>query len=102
MNIANRITEYKDLKGLSSYKLSKSSGVSQTYIREIESGAKHPTVEILNKILSALNITWGEFFKETDSPEYSPELRRLIDTVKDYPLEQIAHLQQFLDFYKNK
>ena len=101
MDIANRITEYKDLKGLSSYKLSKLSGVSQTYIREIEAGTKHPTVEILNKILSALNITWGEFFNETDSPEYSPELRRLIDTVKDYSPEQLSILQYFLENFKS-
>lgn len=101
MNIATRITELKNLRGLSSYKLSKLSGVSQTYIREIESGSKQPTVEILEKILSALNISWGEFFRETDSPEVSPELRRLLDSAKKITPEQLAAVQNLLNTIKS-
>lgn len=42
------------------------SGISQSYLRDIELGNKNPTVEILSIICSALEITLQDFFHEDD------------------------------------
>lgn len=100
MNVANRIVEFKELRGFSSYKLAQLSGVSQTYIRELESGTKQPTVEILSKILLALNVSWAEFFGEKNTPELAPELRRLLNAAKELTPEQLKAVQALLDSMK--
>lgn len=42
--------------GLSQYKLAKSIGVTQSFINEIESGKKSPSIEVFFRICEALEI----------------------------------------------
>jgi transcriptional regulator with XRE-family HTH domain len=58
-----RLEEIRKRKGWSQSKLSEESGVSQTYISELEAGKKQPTVTILKKLSKALNVPITDFFE---------------------------------------
>ncbi|GLI17727.1 transcriptional regulator [Moorella thermoacetica] len=53
-------------KNLSQYQLSKKSGVAQSYIHDIESGAKSPTLRTLEKLAAALEVPLGELLGEEE------------------------------------
>ena len=56
MNVGKRITFFRTAKNYSVNKLETLSGISQSYLRDIELGNKNPTIEILSYICEALNI----------------------------------------------
>ncbi|MGN0518368.1 MAG: helix-turn-helix domain-containing protein [Acutalibacteraceae bacterium] len=66
MNVGSRITELRQEKGISVNKLANLSGVSQSYLRDVELGNKQPTVEYLDYICEGLGITLKEFFDDND------------------------------------
>ena len=64
MNVGKRITFFRTAKNYSVNKLATLSGISQSYLRDIELGNKNPTIEILSYICEALNISLREFFDD--------------------------------------
>lgn len=71
--IGNNIKEYRKRRGLSLSELSERSGISKSYISNIERNLhQNPSIQIMNKIASVLNVELedllipGESFK-TDS-----------------------------------
>lgn len=50
------IKKYRQLKDWSQSRLARESGVSQTYISELESGKWTPNLSILRKLASALGV----------------------------------------------
>lgn len=100
MDIPTRIRELKEARGLTSYRLSKTSGVSQTYLREIESGTKQPTVEIIEKLATALGLTLSEFFSE-EPPELTADQREILALVDGLPPDQIASVKSILKGLKH-
>ena len=48
MNVGKRITFFRTAKNYSVNKLATLSGISQSYLRDIELGNKNPTIEILS------------------------------------------------------
>lgn len=64
----NEILHYwRNLKGISVYKLSKLSGISENHIRNIENGKKQTTVKTLQALTDGLNMSLSEFFNTDDS-----------------------------------
>ncbi|MGN1195803.1 MAG: helix-turn-helix domain-containing protein, partial [Acutalibacteraceae bacterium] len=57
MDVGSRIKYFRNKRNLSVNKLATISGVSQSYLRDIELGNKQPTVEYLEYICFGLNIT---------------------------------------------
>lgn len=57
----------RERKGWSQTRLSKESGVSQTYISELEAGKSKPTVPIAIKLAKALGVSIAELLDEYDS-----------------------------------
>lgn len=113
MDIASRLKSLRDEKKISVYKLSKLSEVSSTYIHEIESGEKQPTVLILEKICNALDISLSAFFTPLDNHDsfmeppsvykhdvLTPELRKLMESAKDLSPEQLVKLTEFIESMK--
>lgn len=99
MEINKRITYFRTLKGYSVNKLANLSGISQSYLREVELGYKNPTVEILSILCDALDISLKDFFDE-------PETGKLLGDplfARIYRLspEQRAALLNFLDTLNN-
>lgn len=77
--VGERIKFYRYKKGLSTNKLANMSGISQSYLRDIELGLKNPTVEIIYLICQALDISLKEFFDEdcTDGFTEDPLMQRI-------------------------
>ena len=67
MEIGKRIALFRTRKGYSVNKLANLSGVSQSYLRQVELGEKNPTVEFLSLVCDTLGITLKEFFDDEPS-----------------------------------
>jgi transcriptional regulator with XRE-family HTH domain len=64
------LLNFRKVKGWSQKKLSDESGVSQTYISELEANKKQPTVIIAQKLATALNVTLSDLLSENfESPK---------------------------------
>lgn len=67
MNVGERIKYFREQKSITVNKLANIAGVSQSYLREIELGNKQPTIEYLEYICWALDISLKEFFSDDNS-----------------------------------
>lgn len=90
MKIGERVTFFRQSKGYSVNKLANLSGVSQSYLREIELGKRNPTVEFLSLLCDSLGITLKEFF---DDQPADP----IIDKIYQLTPKQRKALGAFLD-----
>ena len=62
-NVGKRIAYFRSAKGITVNKLANLSGVSQSYLRDLELGNNNnPTIEILDCICQTLGISLKEFF----------------------------------------
>jgi len=57
------LAEIRKAKGWSQQELADKSGVSQTYISELEANKKQPTVPIAQKLALALGVSIGELLQ---------------------------------------
>lgn len=62
-DVGNRIRELREERKMTQYALASQSGVSPTYVYQLERGEKSPTVEYLEHICWGLGITLADFFK---------------------------------------
>ena len=62
--LGQRIRNYRTAKHLSQEKLAELSGVHPTYIGQIERGEKNATIESIEKISAALNISLSKLFEK--------------------------------------
>lgn len=62
-----RLRLLRDRQGWSQSELARRSGVSQTYISELEAGKKQPTVPIVRRLAAALGVTVGDLIGEAES-----------------------------------
>lgn len=60
--IGQRIRNYRTQKGLSQEKLAELAGCHPTYIGQLERGEKNATLESVEKIASAMDISLSELF----------------------------------------
>lgn len=104
--IGQRIRNYRTKQGLSQEKLAELSGCHPTYIGQIERGEKNATLESIEKISSALNVSLSKLFEKLGSRD---------DNARDIPLEcyeflsaktqeeqeQILRILVEMDKYKN-
>ncbi len=67
--LGQRIRNYRTAKGLSQEKLAELSGCHHTYIGQIERGEKNATIESIEKISAALNISLSKLFEKLGSQE---------------------------------
>lgn len=66
-SIAERVRQLREEKGLSTNKLSTMAGLSQSYVRKLERGESKPTVESLELICEALEISLVDFLSDGDA-----------------------------------
>lgn len=86
--VSKRLTELREEKGFSIYKLAQTSGVSASHIQRIEKEEKCPTIETLNRICKGLGITLTDFFS-IENKSLPIEYLELINNMKNLPLKQI-------------
>lgn len=90
MEVGKRIAFFRTKKGYSVNKLANLSGVSQSYLREIELGNKNPTVDFLSVLCDTFGITLKEFFDDMPSDP-------LIEKIYQLSPNQRKQLGNFLD-----
>ena len=76
--LGQRIRNYRTAKGLSQEKLAELSGCHPTYIGQIERGEKNATIESIEKISFALNVSLSKLFEKLGAGE---------DETRNVPLE---------------
>ncbi len=62
-SVACSIKHFRKSKGLSQEKLAEKSNLDRTYISGVERGVRNITLESLENIINALEITPAEFFR---------------------------------------
>lgn len=105
--VGQRIRNYRTQKGLSQDKLAELSGFHPTYIGQLERGEKNATLESVEKITSALQISLSTLFEGVDSVSDGTrniplECYELIATKTKGEQEQIYKILIEMDVYKNK
>jgi transcriptional regulator with XRE-family HTH domain len=106
-DVAKRLYELRNQAGMTIYRLSKSSNVADSFIRELEKGVKkNISVKVLEKICVALGITLAQFFQEEKvdvSNESYKRLHFLINKLNQEDIELlISFAQRIIDSYNNK
>ncbi|MGE5389975.1 MAG: Ig-like domain-containing protein [Deltaproteobacteria bacterium] len=97
MDFGNRLKQLREGRNLSTSKLSKQSGLSQSFIWRIESGEKQPTLETLRKLSQGLGMSLGELLGEelTNKPQ-STKINRITSNIRRLPPDQIDALDAFI------
>ena len=62
--VGSRIKELRRALGLSQEKLALKAEVDRTYLAGVEQGKRNPSIKSLEKILKALEVSFGEIFKD--------------------------------------
>lgn len=62
--VGSRIKELRRALGLSQEKLALKAEVDRIYLAGVEQGKRNPSIKSLEKILKALEVSFGEFFKD--------------------------------------
>jgi len=95
MDIGERIAFFRTKKGITVNKLANISGISQSYLRDIELGNKQPTVEYLSYICDGLGISLATFFSESsETNEFSSVIDSLTEKQKNTLKEFIKSLTE--------
>lgn len=92
MNVAQRLIELRNMRGITTNKLANLAGVSQSHLREIEMGTRNPTVETLSYFCDALGVTLGEFFNDSEG-DLNPFL---VSAAKNLNSDQQTMLANFI------
>lgn len=74
--------------GLSTTKLAERAGMSQSSVSYIERGENNPTTETLQRLLSALGVTWSEFFAEDPDQNLALDDHPILESDLDAYLRQ--------------
>ena len=61
-----KVKELREQKGYSIEYLANISNVDRNYISDIEKGQRNVSIEIIEKIITALDTDFGAFFNDTD------------------------------------
>lgn len=95
MEVGERIRQLRELKGYTVNKLANLSGVSQSYLRDIELCNKNPTVAFLELLCEQLEVSMKDFFAE--STESLIESEPLVQRIYRMSPEQREKLLAFLE-----
>jgi len=82
MDVGKRIIELREKRGISTNKLANLAGITQSYLRNIEIGKTNPTVEMLEYICEALNISIRDFFEVNETNELTTAISSLTEKQK--------------------
>ena len=101
MILGDRLKYFREAKGISIYKLSQDTGVSQGHISDLENGKNQPTIDTLKRLIVPLGITLSEFFNEDGEvsvlTEKEKELVSIYRTMPDDRAEVYVTLGKFLN-----
>ncbi len=88
MNTNERLNKLMKERGITMYRLSKDSGLSQSTIANIFSRNTTPSIETLEQICNGFDITLSQFFADGDMVEMTPDLKELFESWVNLNTEQ--------------
>lgn len=103
--IGQRIRNYRTQKGLSQEKLAELAGCHPTYIGQLERGEKNATLESVEKIASAMDISLSELFDKlgkSGGNNIAAKCYDLVASKKEAEQKQLYKMLQEMDKYKNQ
>ena len=66
MKVGNRIRELRKDIAISQEALANKADVDRTYVTDVENGRRNVSVEILERIINALEVSFTEFFNSKE------------------------------------
>ncbi len=104
-NVGERLRTLRTERGLSQEQLALMADVTPSYIGQIERNVKNPTVRILERICSTIDVTLCDFFVyDAKTTDYDNLTLQIISQVsnkseydKKYLLNYIKELNKYLD-----
>lgn len=101
MTIGERLRKLRTAKGLTIYKLSKETDISQNHISAIELNKRQPTIDTLSRLVVPLGISLAELFNEDTEASYLTKSERdLIENYRELPEEKAQMLLNLSDMLK--
>lgn len=103
--IGQRIRNYRTQKGLSQEKLAELAGCHPTYIGQLERGEKNATLESVEKIASAMDISLSELFDKlgkSGGNNIAAKCYDLVASKNEADQMQLYKMLQEMDKYKNQ
>ena len=103
--IGQRIRNYRTQKGLSQEKLAELAGCHPTYIGQLERGEKNATLESVEKIASAMDISLSELsdkLGKSGSNNIAAKCYDLVASKNEAEQKQLYKMLQEMDKYKNQ
>lgn len=95
MTAMEKIRKLRTAKGLTIYKLSKETGITQNHISDLECGRRNPSLETLKRLIVPLGISLSELFSEDETVSYLSEReRQLLENFRNLPDEKGEFLLQ--------
>lgn len=94
-NFGEKLRILRKARGLTTQQLADKVAVSQSYISRFENNRAVPDIELLDKILQALDSDLGTFFSD-GAADTTIDLIQLIETVKSLTPEARIKLNEFL------
>ena len=104
--LGQRIRNYRTANGLSQEKLAELCGCHPTYIGQIERGEKNATMESVEKIALALNVSLSRLFEQLGTQKDEEcniplECYEMISSKTNEEQERIYRILLEIDRYKN-
>lgn len=104
--IGQRLRNERVKLGLSQEKLAEMAGCHPTYIGQIERGEKNPTIESLEKISNALEISLSQLFEKlggnkSNGKDIALDCYEFISSKSKEEQEQIYKILMEMDKYKS-
>ena len=95
--IGPRVKELCDKQQITKYRLSQMTGVTQTVLSRIIKRENVPTIQTLEKICAALNISLAQFFaKDENPPDLTAEQKEIIETWNGLSPEERERLMKII------
>lgn len=99
--VGNRIRQFRTLKNLSQEELALRANIDPTHLGRVERGVINCSIEMLDKIVTALDISFEDFFKQmqpsnTDNQVFS----LLVDNLILLKEEEQRCILEFVTSYK--
>ena len=79
MDILKRITELKERRGWTDYELAERCGLTQSTISAWYRKNYDPTIDSLEKVCIAFNMTLSQFFAVDGTVDLTPEQREMLE-----------------------
>ncbi len=96
MNTNEKLQRLMKERGITMYRLSLDSGLSQSTIANIFRRNTTPSIETLEQICKGFGITLSQFFAEGEMVEMTPDLKDLFDGWLSLTAEQKSAILQMM------